>query len=276
MRHFEPINDNNRQLVEAVAELRITDRHLLYALLGRPGFQRDAIKTAVRRLKRADYLVGPVWSPSDRRMNNGGGGSDAELLVLGPKGRKILAIGERERLTSAKVVHKVRSNRARVPHELGIASVHALVLRGRLDGLWDEEWRQPCHIPLDEKRRFYPDALFKLRAGGRSFSYALEYERANRVFGNPDHTTATEKFKNYQTAIDAGTFRGWVLFVTDTKRHKERLRQHCLETLGMEQATTFRFLSDQEYSVSEPRALLSPVLLSSRVDHPLVSLIPAA
>jgi hypothetical protein len=272
-RHFEPIIDNYRAIVEAVGELRIADRAMLYSLLARPGFQPEAIKAGIRKLKKSDYLVGPVWAPTDRRLLAQGRGSDVEILTLGPKGKKHLGISERERLTTAKVVYKVRSNRNRVPHELGVAAFHALILRGRLDGLWEEDWTQPCHLTYGEKK-FYPDALLKLRANGRTFTYALEYERANRVFGNADHTTATEKFDHYEAAHDEG-WRGWVLFLTDTVRHKDRLRQHCLETLGREQTSMFRFLADEEYRIDDPAALLKPVLISSRVDNPAVALIPS-
>jgi len=277
MRHFEPLNHRYRAIVEVVADLGVVDRYALYALFQRPGFQPDAIKNAIRKLKKADYLIGPIWYPSDRVMAKGAG-SASEVLSLGSKGRQELGISERRRLTSAKEVARMRSNRSRIPHELGISAFHALIIRGRIEGLWEEEWTQPTTVTYpqgDRERRFYPDALFSLSASGRRFQYGLEYERGNRVFGNADHTTATEKFKNYRTAIDHGSWRGWVLFLADTKRHKERLRQHCVDTLGASTASTFRFLSDEEYRISDPKALLSPVLISSRVDNPNVALIPS-
>jgi hypothetical protein len=193
---------------------------------------------------------------------------------LGVKGAELLFENREER---AEKLRQVKLNRETafpyIAHALMISQFRAtLTLACEKEQAKITRWRQGTELKSDLKIRgegpeLVPDAFFTIEKGGGRWHFFLEADRSTMTLDRFLEKLKTYwewwRTEKYKERLGISRFRA--LTITISEERKENLRRTAKNADPRKQGSNmFLFLSETEYSLEKPEAVLSPVWLSPK------------
>lgn len=201
---------------------------------------------------------------------------------LGAKGAEFLFENREER---AEKLRQVRLNRETafpyIAHALMISQFRAtLTLACEKEKAEIARWRQGMELKHDLKLRgenpdLVPDSFFTIEKGDKRGHFFLEADRSTMTLDRFLQKLKTYwewwRAEKYNERLGISRFR--VLTITVSKERKENLLRTAKNADPRRQGSNmFLFLSETEYSLKKPEAVLQPIWVSPRdeAEHSLL------